>query len=114
MESVKKDLSQKLKEVREYLGLSQQYVSEQTDISRVAISQIECGKRKIDSKELEKLAAVYKYPISYFLGDSEKDDQSQLFILTRATKGLSDEDLDQVIKYAEFLKGLGKRQKNAE
>lgn len=105
-----KELSQRLKETREYLGLSQQYVSEQTGISRVAISQIECEKRKVDSLELEKLAALYKYPVSYFLGKAEED--SHVNIIARATKGLSNEDLEQVVKYAEFLRGLGQSRKS--
>lgn len=101
-----RDLGLRLKEAREYLGLSQQFVSEQTGISRVAISQIENGKRKVDSLELEKLASVYKYPVSYFL--SQKNDEEPIIkLLARATKDLSREDIEQVVKYAEFLKGFG-------
>lgn len=110
-DSGKRELCQKLKETREYIGLSQQYVSEQTGISRVAISQIECGKRKIESIELEKLARLYKYPVSYFLGEAD-DADSQINILARAAKGLSKEDVEQVVKYAEFLKGLGQSPKS--
>lgn len=103
------NLGLRLKEIREYLGLSQQYVSEKTSISRVAISQIERGKRKVDSIELEKLSKLYNYPVSYFLG--QEDDDPHINMLARATKDLSTEDVEQVIKYAEFLKGFGQNRK---
>ncbi len=45
-------LAERLREAREYLGLSQQFVAEHTSIPRVAISAIENGKRKVEALEL--------------------------------------------------------------
>jgi len=43
----------------EYLGLSQEYVAQQTGIPRPAISEIEAGRRKVDSLELKRLSKLY-------------------------------------------------------
>ena len=50
-------LAQRLRDTREYLDLSQQFVSDQTGIPRSAISDIERGERRVDSLELKRLAA---------------------------------------------------------
>src|SRR5690242_12816467 len=55
-------LGGRLKEIREYLNFSQQYVSDRTGIPRTAISDIERGARRVDSLELKKLARLYRYP----------------------------------------------------
>ena len=53
-------LGKRFREVREYLGFSQQMVSDRTGIARSAISDIERGTRKVDSLELKKLARLYR------------------------------------------------------
>lgn len=101
-----KQLGQRLKEVREYLKLSQQYVSDRTGIPRSAVSDIERGERKVDSLELKKLAGLYRRPIGYFLDESADADASYYGIaaLTRALTHLTEEDRRAVQQFAEFLR----------
>ena len=54
-------LAQRLREVREYLNYSQQYVSEQTGLPRSAISDLERGTRRVSTLELKRLAALYSF-----------------------------------------------------
>jgi transcriptional regulator with XRE-family HTH domain len=96
-------LATRLREVREYLGLSQQYVSSATGIPRAAISEIERGNRKVDSLELRKLAKLYHHPVSYFLGvEDQPSDVSPA--LGRVLIELTSGDHDEVLRFAEFLK----------
>jgi transcriptional regulator with XRE-family HTH domain len=98
-------LSERLKKTREYLGFTQQWVSDQTGISRVAISEIERGSRKVDSIELKKLARLYRYPVGYFLDEDMDAIPAAHAVagLPRRLTNLRQEDLTQVMKFAQFL-----------
>lgn len=96
-------LGGRLREVREYLGLSQQLVATQTGIPRSAVSDIERGVRKVDSLELKKLSKVYRYPTSYFLGEPD-DESGAAAALGRAVIDLTDEDRREVMRFAEYLR----------
>jgi transcriptional regulator with XRE-family HTH domain len=98
-------LSERLKKTREYLNFSQQWVSERTGIPRSAISEIERGARRVDSLELKKLARLYRYPVSYFLDEDLDAIPAEHAVagLPRRLTNLRPGDLDQVMRFAEFL-----------
>ncbi len=103
-----RQLAERLREAREYLGLSQQFVADQTGIPRVAISSIENGKRKVDALELEALARLYKYPITYFL-DGALEAPASVRALAREAEKLTERDRHEVLRFAQFLKAYGQR-----
>src|SRR5581483_2816588 len=99
-------LGERLKRVREYLNYSQQFVSDRTGIPRSAVSDIERGERKVDSRELKKLARLYSYPVAYFL-DADEDavvGTHAIRAMARALTPLNEAERQQVIQFAEFLK----------
>jgi hypothetical protein len=56
--------------------------------------------------ELRRLARLYRRPVGWLLGEeAELNDAEPLY---RATAALSDEDKDQVLRFAEFLAAAGK------
>ncbi len=67
-----KKLSQKIKTIRERLGFSQEALAKELGISRVAISQIENGDRKISAEEIAKLSKTLNMPTDILL-DLKKD-----------------------------------------
>lgn len=95
-------LGARLREVREYLELSQQYVADKTGIPRSAISDIERGQRKVDSLELKKLSKLYAHPVSYLLGSEELD--SDVHAWARAITDLTEGDRAEVLRFAQFLR----------
>ena len=99
-------LAERLQSVREYLGLSQQFVSDHTGIPRVAISAIENGKRKLEALELQSLAGLYKYPVTYFL-DGALEEPASVRALAREATSLSERDREEVLRFAQFLKSYG-------
>lgn len=100
------NLAERLREAREYLGLSQEFVAQQTGVSRVAISAIENGKRKVEALELTAFAALYKYPVAYFL-DGALEEPASVRAIARAATSLTDQDREQVLHFAQFLKAYG-------
>jgi transcriptional regulator with XRE-family HTH domain len=99
----------RLREAREFLGMSQEAVAEALGIPRASMSAIESGRRKVGSLELRELARIYKRPIDWFYG-TEQDpiaEDETVTALFRATSTLRAEDKEQVLRFAEFLKGSG-------
>jgi transcriptional regulator with XRE-family HTH domain len=95
----------RLRQAREYLGLSQEALG----VPRASVSAMESGRRKVSSLELRNLARLYKRPLDWFYTSetepiAEDETVSALF---RATRNLKQEDKEQVLRFAEFLKGAG-------
>lgn len=100
------DLAQRLRRAREYLGLSKEDVSEAIQLSQPSITLIESGGRKVEATELSRLARLYRVNVDYLLSGREPEltGPTQLSFLARAIKGLSDSDVQEVARFAEFLK----------
>ncbi|WP_411093529.1 helix-turn-helix domain-containing protein [Streptomyces sp. 049-1] len=98
-------LGERLKKTRDYLNMSQQFVSDNTGIPRSAISDIERGERRVDSLELKKLARLYRQPVAYFLAEEEDADAGEYALagLPRALAQLADGDQKTVMEFAEYL-----------
>jgi transcriptional regulator with XRE-family HTH domain len=99
-------LARRLKEAREFLGLAQQDVAAQTGLSRAAISAIETLRRGVNAVELERLASVYRFPLSYFLEESPEEPAS-VRALARQAAELTEDDRAEVLRFAQFLAGVG-------
>lgn len=103
-------LGERLREAREYVGLSQEVVASALQIPRPSVSAMESGKRKVSMIELRHLARIYKRPYAYFLGEEDEswlEADAASKALFRATRGLSDSDREQVVRFAEFLRNAG-------
>ena len=65
-------LGQRIKQIRESLGLSQQSLAEKLGVSRPSISLIENGERKVCAEELEKLAAIFNLSVDALLNPDKE------------------------------------------
>lgn len=99
-------LGARLKQAREYIGLLQDDVATALGIPRTSVHALEAGKRKVTGLELRRLARLYRRPVGWLLGEEQAElaDAEPLF---RATAALSQEDKDQVLRFAEFLAAAG-------
>lgn len=100
----------RLRQAREFLGLSQEVVAESLGVPRASVSAMESGRRKVSSLELRDLARLYKRPIEFFLNEGRTEDVDEdetVQALFRATKNLTQDDKEQVLRFAEFLRGAG-------
>lgn len=110
-QNVTEQIAQRLREVREYLGLSQGLVADAVGIPRPSISMMESGQRKVSADELRKLAKLYRKPYEYFLGEEVVDENAEsaesVTALFRTANDLSENDRLQVLRFAEFLRDAG-------
>jgi transcriptional regulator with XRE-family HTH domain len=106
-DSEQAQLGARLKEAREYIGLLQEDVATALGIPRTSVHALEAGKRKVTGLELRRLARLYRRPVGWLLGEEEVElnDSEPLF---RAAAALSQEDKEQVLRFAEFLAAAGK------
>jgi transcriptional regulator with XRE-family HTH domain len=63
-----KKIGQRIKVLREEIGLSQQDLSERLGLLRPTVSQIENGGRKITAEELIKLSEILNTSVQYLMG----------------------------------------------
>ncbi len=93
----------RLKEAREYLGLSQQEVADATGIPRSAVSLIESGKRGVSAQEMTSLAKLYQRPTAHFTGEEQLAYPEGVNMLARQASTLSEKDLSELLRFTEFL-----------
>ncbi len=104
LDAERRRLAERLRETREFLGLSQQEAAEAAGLTRLVVSAVETGRRKMESVELQALARVYGQPVSYFLPGSDEETQAEVQFIARAARGLAAEDRAELLRFAEFLK----------
>jgi transcriptional regulator with XRE-family HTH domain len=99
-------IAERLRQAREYVGLSQEEVAAALGISRPAVTNIESGTRKVEATELNVMARLYRRTMDYLLTGVQPAPKApeQLAFLARAVDGLSVRDLDEVARFAEFLR----------
>ena len=104
-------LAERLRDAREYVGMSQDEAAVALGISRPAITLIESGGRKVEAVELGKLAALYGKDVDWLLsGESQRPDDKVAF-LARAIHGLSGNDLEQLQRFSDYLRNSSKPKK---
>lgn len=103
------ELAGRLREAREFVGMSQGEVAEALNINRASVSLIESGRRKVSAGELRSLARLYRRSLEYLLTGQTYVDEADETIqaLFRTTKELTDTDRQQVLTFARFLQGAG-------
>ena len=72
MNNFSKKVGKTIRKIRENLSLSQEEIAKSLGISRVAVSQIENGERKVSAEELAKLSKILNTPSDILL-DLERD-----------------------------------------
>lgn len=99
-------LAARLKAAREFLGLSQEAVAKWMGIPRASVSVIESGKRRVSAVELARFSTLYRVSVGDLLSAEPEaaDDDETIAALFRTTRALPDEDRQQVLQFARFLK----------
>lgn len=104
--AARKAIGERFREARKYLGLKQDEVAQYLKIQRSALSEIEAGNRRVEVLELDRLAKLYRQPVSYFIGEDEEASKLPVDVahLARQAADLSREDRDELGRFAEYLR----------
>lgn len=100
-------IGSRLREAREFVGLLQDEAASALGIPRTSLSAVEAGKRKVSGVELRRLARLYRRPVGWLLGEDDTL-AAETDPLFRATAELSEQDKQQVLRFAEFLAAAGR------
>ena len=65
-------LSKRIRSIREQLGYSQERLAGLLGISRVTVSQMEAGRRKLSASDLKKLSDILETPADYLLNPEKE------------------------------------------
>lgn len=105
-EAERRQLGERLREARKYLGLKQDEVAAYLKIPRTALSDIESGQRRVEALELTRLAKLYRQPVSYFTGEDAAAAAlpADVAHLARQAAGLSEQDREELGRFAEYLR----------
>ncbi len=93
-----------LAQYRKQHQLSQQDVANLLGISRQAYAYYETEQREIRNEYLLKLSDYYGVPVDVLLGKPAADDDAIKFALFGTHEEITDEMLDDVRRYAQFIK----------
>jgi transcriptional regulator with XRE-family HTH domain len=105
-------LGKRLKEAREYVGITQEDAANHLKVRRSAISEMEAGKRGVGALEMKSLANLYERPTSWFTGETEAHVPEDVAFLARTVSDLSENDRGELASFAEFLRSRSKANKN--
>lgn len=105
-EEERRQLGDRLREARKYLGLKQEEVATYLKIPRTALTDIENGQRRVEAIELTRLAKLYRQPAAFFTGEDEASANLPVDVahLARRAADLSPEDRDELGRFAEYLR----------
>lgn len=97
-------VASRIREARESLGLTQEEVSGALGIPRTSVHAMEAGKRGVSALEVRRLSRLYRRRVEWLLGEDDAPVAAAADgALYRATRDLSADDKDQVLRFAQFL-----------
>lgn len=100
-------LGERLKTIRNELGLEAQFVAEKLNIAKSTYSGYENDKTKPSIEMLESLSNFYNVSVDYLLGRTmikKSDDPGFISIAAHALDNLSEDDQKELLEYAKILK----------
>ncbi len=102
-------LNERIREFRNKLHLSQEYVANYLGIKRTTYTLMELGKREVHVDELSKLSSLFGVSSDELLNKDVISEPTTLF--ARSFEKLSDEDQAEILslmKFKEAMKGSAK------
>ena len=98
-------IANKIRELRESAGYTQEEVAEKMNLSRATYNAIEAGKRDLTASEMANLATLYQVSIPELFGQKrsvEKFRQMYFYILSKFSDGVPKTKLAKLLYLADF------------
>ncbi len=97
-----------IKKLREDFNMTQQELADKLNCAKSTIAMYENNSRTPSVKVLEKLSSIFGVTTDYLLGKKTEIDNVS-FAFSSETEGLTEEQIDEVKNYIEFLKNKKKK-----
>lgn len=114
-ESKRVQIAKRLRNAREAAGVSQGQVARLLGMHRPTISEIEAGNRRVSAEELKTFADTYDVTVSWLLGESAEQletDDPRLQLAARELSKLKSEDLDRLLKLLASMRNSDEEDKD--
>lgn len=98
------DFGERLKKLRTSKRLTQEELGKIVHVSKVSISGYERGERSPDRETLTDLADYFEVSTDYLLGRTDDKEKSPTLVAAHLDDDLTEEQLDEVQKFIEFIK----------
>lgn len=98
----------RLREARKMAGLSQGQVAKLLGLHRPTISEIEAGNRRVTAEELSGFAEMYDVTVSWLLGETAEQletNDPRLQLAARELSKLKPDDLDRLLRLLASMRG---------
>lgn len=103
-DKIMKSLAEKLREARNKIGFSQDYVAKSIGLPRTSVTQIECGNRDVSADELAGFCKLYRLSADYLIGTDKVETNQTMF--ARAFDELDDNDQQEILNLIAFKKSI--------
>lgn len=97
-------LPNKIINLRESKDWSQAELARRLDVNKSVMNRIESGERKVSSDELKKLSDIFDVSTDYLLGQTDDKGKDPTLVAAHLDDDLTDEQMDEVQKFIEFIK----------
>ena len=107
--SMERKVNDRVKEARNKLHISQNYVAEYLGVNRNAVIDIESGKRKISAEELQKYSKLFGITADELLNGKKTSEANIVF--ARQFETLDAKDQEEILNLIEFKRMLKENKK---
>ena len=94
----------RIRESRVDIGMTQEDLGNRMGVGKSTISEWESGKRKPDIDAIILMAKILQVPVSYLGEFGTTTDEEIKFALFGAENGITDEQYDEVKRFARYIK----------
>lgn len=106
------DLAQRLRTAREHAGLSQGQVAKLLNLHRPTITEIEAGRRKVNTDEVNAFAEIYDVSVPWLMGAEKSEGiDDRVRLAARGLSKLKSEDLDKVLELLSSMRSSEEQRK---
>jgi len=103
-------VASRLRQAREFAGLSQGQVAKLLNMHRPTVSEIEAGRRRVSADEIAQFAKIYDVGVSWLVGEESGEENgttASMELAARELAKLKKNDIDVVLKLLRTLRGRG-------
>ena len=101
---VRSAIASRLRAARQQAGLSQGQAAKELGWQRPTISEIEAGRRRVATEELNRFASLYGVSVSWLMRDEPEVTDPAVELAARELAKLKQEDFDSVLELLRTLR----------